>query len=250
MSPGSLHLKVTSFVLAGALLLPALAAAQTKPAPQTKPNTQVKPAAAAPAKPATQISLPPGVKPPLIQGAPAGNLAPSPEFKPPKAGLQEIDFFQLASFTYNVKEPYEPAPHAVPNGLPDWIKALNGKKVVIRGNATPVTIEPAGVSEFFLANQTDPCGFGTMPRINEWIYVKMSGGRLVDIRAPAGGTVEVLVKGTIRVKEDIEEGNLVSLFTIVADSVQRSVVDSRQSIVGPSRRNLRRLFLSGRERSP
>ena len=76
------------------------------------------------------------------------------------------------------------------------------------------------MSEFFLANQTDPCGFGTMPRINEWIYVTMGGGHLVDIRAPAGGTVEVLVRGTFKVKEDIEEGNLVSLFTLVADSVQ------------------------------
>jgi hypothetical protein len=137
-----------------------------------------------------------------------------------KPAYQEINFYQLANFTYNAKEPYEPSPHAVPNALPDWVKALNGKKVVIRGNATPANIEPGGVSEFFLANQTDPCGFGTMPRINEWIYVNMGGGRLVDIRAPAGGTVEVLVKGTFRVKEDIEEGHIVSLFTLVADSVQ------------------------------
>src|SRR6202171_1473394 len=66
---------------------------------------------------------------------------------------QEITFWQLAAFTYNAKEPYEPSPHAVPNALPDWVKALNGRKVVIRGNATPANIEPAGVSEFFLANQ-------------------------------------------------------------------------------------------------
>jgi hypothetical protein len=137
-----------------------------------------------------------------------------------KPAYQEINFYQLANFTYNAKEPYEPSPHAVPNALPDWLKALNGKKVVIRGNATPANIEPGGVSEFFLANQTDPCGFGTMPRINEWIYVNMGGGRLVDIRAPAGGTVEVLVKGTFRVKEEIEEGHIVSLFTLIADSVQ------------------------------
>ena len=221
----SLRRRVSLFALAGALLT-APAGAQTKPATQTKPAgqakpvTQTKPAAAAPAKPPAQASLPAGVKPPLVVGAPAGSLAPSPEFKPPKAGVQEIDFFELASFTYNPKEPYEPAPHAIPNALPDWIKALNGKKVLIRGNATPVTIEPAGVSEFFLANQTDPCGFGTMPRINEWIYVKMGGGRSVDIRAPAGGTVEVLVKGTFSVKEEIEEGNIVSLFTLVADNVQ------------------------------
>ncbi len=137
-----------------------------------------------------------------------------------KGAYQEINFLQLADFTYNAKEPYEPSPHVVPNALPAWVKALDGKKVVIRGNATPANIDATGVSEFFLANQTDPCGFGTMPRINEWIYVNVGGGRRVNISAPAGGTVEVLVKGTFKVKEDIEEGRIVSLFTLVADSIQ------------------------------
>ena len=136
------------------------------------------------------------------------------------AGYEEITFWQLAAFTYNAKEPYEPSPHAVPNALPDWVKALNGRKVIIRGNATPANIEPGGVTEFFLANQTDPCGFGTMPRINEWIYVNVGGGKKVNITPPPGSTVEVLVKGTFQVKEDIEEGHIVSLFTLVADSVQ------------------------------
>jgi hypothetical protein len=231
MSLSSLHPKASSLVLAGVLLLPVLAGAQTMPAAQAKPagqtkpapakpSVQAKPAAATPAQPAAPVPLPAGVKPPLVVGAPAGNLAPSPDFKTPRNGIQEIDFFELAAFTYNPKEPYEPAPKAIPNALPEWLKALNGKKVVIRGNATPVAIDNGGVSEFFLANQTDPCGFGTMPRINEWIYVKLTGGRVVDIRAPAGGTVEVLVKGTFIVKEEIEEGNIVSLFNLVADTVQ------------------------------
>src|ERR1700674_1875013 len=147
--------------------------------------------------------------PAIVAGLPAraGAQAKAPAKAP--AAYEEINFYQLAAFTYNAKEPYDPPPHAVPNALPDWVKALNGRKVVIRGNATPVAIDNGGVSEFFLANQTDPCGFGTMPRINEWIYVKLVGGKQVDIRAPAGGTVEVLVKGSFIVKEEIEEGNIV-----------------------------------------
>jgi hypothetical protein len=215
----ALRLQVTSLVLAGALL-PGLAGAQSKPAAQTKPAGQAKPVAQAKPAAAVPANLPAGVKAPLIVGAPAGNMAPSPDFAPLQGGLQPINFYQLAAFTYNPAEPYEPAPHAIPNALPQWIKALDGKKVVIRGNATPANIDNGGVSEFFLANQTDPCGFGTMPRINEWIYVTLAGGKTVDIRAPAGGTVEVLVKGTLKVKEDIEVGNIVSLFTLVADSVQ------------------------------
>jgi hypothetical protein len=158
----------------------AVMAVPVSPAAQSKPAVQAKPAA----QPANAPGIPQS----------------PPHFAPPRAGYQEITFWDLAAFTYNSKEPYEPSPHAVPNALPDWVKALDSKKVVIRGNATPANIEPGGVSEFFLANQTDPCGFGTMPRINEWIYVNMPKGRLVDIRAPAGGTVEVLVKGTFRVK--------------------------------------------------
>jgi hypothetical protein len=157
-----------------------------------------------PQKPALPVEL---SKPPVF--APVG-----------PSGYQEITFWQLAAFTYNPKEPWEPAPHVVPNAVPDWAKALNGKKVVIRGNATPASIDSGGVSEFFLANQTDPCGFGTMPRINEWIYVNMAGGKRVNITPPPGSTVEVLVKGVFKVKEDIEDNHIVSLFTLVADSVQ------------------------------
>ena len=156
----------------------------------------------------------------LTAGLPGGARAQAKAAAPGQGGYQEITFWQLAAFTYNAKEPYEPSPHAVPNALPEWVKALNGKKVVIRGNATPANIEPGGVTEFFLANQTDPCGFGTMPRINEWIYVNVGGGKKVNITPPPGSTVEVLVKGTLQVKEDIEEGHIVSLFTLTADSVQ------------------------------
>jgi len=148
-------------------------------------------------------------------------LSKPPVFAPVgPSGYQEITFWQLAAFIYNPKEPWEPSPHTVPNAIPDWVKALNGKKVVIRGNATPANIDASGVSEFFLANQTDPCGFGTMPRINEWIYVNLAGGKRVNITPPPGSTVEVLVKGIFTVKEDIEEGHIVSLFTLHADSVQ------------------------------
>ena len=148
-------------------------------------------------------------------------LSKPPVFAPVgPSGYQEITFWQLAAFIYNPKEPWEPSPHVVPNAVPDWVTALNGKRVVIRGNATPANIDSSGVSEFFLANQTDPCGFGTMPRINEWIYVNLAGGKRVNITPPPGSTVEVLVKGTFRVKEDIEEGHIVSLFTLVADTVQ------------------------------
>jgi hypothetical protein len=42
----------------------------------------------------------------------------------------------------------------------------------------------------------------------------------VNITPPPGSTGEVLVKGTFQVKEDIEEGHIVSLFTLTADAVQ------------------------------
>ena len=73
-------------------------------------------------------------------GLPGGARAQAKAAAPGQGGYQEITFWQLAAFTYNAKEPYEPSPHAVPNALPEWVKALNGKKVVIRGNATPANI--------------------------------------------------------------------------------------------------------------
>jgi hypothetical protein len=127
-----------------------------------------------------------------------------------------ITFALIGGYDYNADEPYEPAPLRVPNGIPANIKALNGKKVKIYGNAMPLNFTSGVMSEFILNATVDLCAFGATPRINEWIFVTMSG----DKRVPVTLAGDMLVRGTFQVQEEIEDGRVVGLYRIVADAVQ------------------------------
>lgn len=130
------------------------------------------------------------------------------------APYAEVDFYKLAIWEYNPIEPWEVAPHVVPNGVPAWVKALNGKKVSITGLGLPLDYKDGLASEFILAVSSDVCGFGATPRINEWISITMAGGKKVQVNWGK----EMVVKGVFKVKEDIEDGRLVGLYNIVGES--------------------------------
>jgi len=135
----------------------------------------------------------------------------------PDAYLKVL-FFDLANFAYNPAEPGDPTPHKVENGIPAKIKALDGKKVEVWGVVVPLEFEGGQTNEFLLAVTADVCGFGAIPRINEWMHVSMAGGRKIPMYATYSYTPILRVRGVLHVKEDIEDGRLVGLYDLVADA--------------------------------
>jgi hypothetical protein len=134
-----------------------------------------------------------------------------------KSGYMFLDFWFLAGFDYNPNEPFEPSPKQVKNTIPANILALNGKKVEIYGNILPLDYDTSGTSTFILNASVDACGFGGVPRINEWVYVAMKPGQKARTY---GAGYEILVRGTFSIAEEVEKGRVVGLYSIVADSVQ------------------------------
>lgn len=134
-----------------------------------------------------------------------------------KSGYMFLDFWFLAGFDYNPNEPFEPSPKQVKNTIPANILALAGKKVEIYGNILPLDYDTSGTSTFILNASVDACGFGGVPRINEWVYVTMKPGQKARTY---GAGYEILVRGTFSIAEEVEKGRVVGLYSIVADSVQ------------------------------
>lgn len=130
----------------------------------------------------------------------------------------KILFFDLANFAYNPAEPGDPTPHRVANGIPATIKALDGKKVEVWGVVVPLEFEGGQTNEFLLAVTADVCGFGAIPRINEWMHVSMAGGRKIPMYATYSYTPILRVRGVLHVKEDIEDDHLVGLYDLTADA--------------------------------
>ena len=137
---------------------------------------------------------------------------------------QTPDWFFLGKFQYNPKENYEVTPHQYPGTIPPDILALNGKKVIIPGIPTPLDFKDGYATRFFFVGVIDACGFGTTPRINEWIDVVMKPGVKVksDRFMVSGQQVEVNVYGTFSIKEEVDpkDKKVTALFHMVAEKLE------------------------------
>lgn len=129
---------------------------------------------------------------------------------------QYIDFWTISNYHYNPQEPFDPAPRKIEDTIPADVRELEGRKVQIYGNAMALDYSSGLMSEFILQASEDACGFGAMPRINEWIFVTMANGK----KAKVSTGLDRRVEGTFHIREQVENGRVVSLYTIVADVVK------------------------------
>jgi len=128
---------------------------------------------------------------------------------------QRVDFNKLSNYEYELPDPFDPTPRTLLNEVPAAIKALNGRLVSIEGFMLPLDLNPEGVSQFMLNASIDMCYFGAPVRMNEWILVKMKGGRRAKFTHLA-----LNVKGRLEVGEEMKNGRVASLYRLEADSAE------------------------------
>jgi hypothetical protein len=130
---------------------------------------------------------------------------------------QKVNFFLLQNFDYNPKEKFVPTPHKVDNPpIPEFVKSIDGRNILIFGTTMPLDYKSGIVTEFILGVSADTCEYGATPRINEWIAVTLAGGKKAQVIASGEGWV----RGVFHVQELVENGKVVRLYSIDADSVK------------------------------
>ena len=152
----------------------------------------------------------PGTKPPvppLPAGPPLSALEGPPEMV---AGYAKVHFSQLAGFKYRL--PAQPVPdgETPPDALvqvPEVIRRLDGRKVVLSGFMLPLKLENGFATEFFLLSNSSLCCYGITPEMNEWIHVRMR-----DEGLPAVQDVPVFLAGKLQVKARWEGGYLTGIY--------------------------------------
>jgi mono/diheme cytochrome c family protein len=87
------------------------------------------------------------------------------------------------------------------------IKAFSGKKVAVKGFMLPLKVEGGLVTELLLMRDQSMCCFGTVPKINEWIAVKMTTSGIKPVMDQA-----VTLYGTLKVGAMRENGYLVGIY--------------------------------------
>ena len=136
-----------------------------------------------------------------------------------KPGFASVGFDVLATFKYEVPEDAPAsktnAPAADPDTqIPAKVKAFSGKKVAVKGFMLPLKVEGGLVTELLLMRDQSMCCFGTVPKINEWIAVKMTTSGIKPVMDQA-----VTLYGTLKVGAMRENGYLVGIYQMDADTI-------------------------------
>ncbi|HEY3321086.1 MAG TPA: DUF3299 domain-containing protein [Planctomycetota bacterium] len=135
-----------------------------------------------------------------------------------------ISFEELSGFYYELPPPPDPlklrnspqlAPAIKKDQIPKGIKSFDGQKVAVQGFMWPLENEKGAVKTFMLLKDQQLCCFGRFPRINEWVRVKMAGNRATRYIPDQ----PVTVFGLISVGEEIQNGEVTSLYRLVAEDV-------------------------------
>ena len=84
--------------------------------------------------------------------------------------------------------------------------------VAVTGFMLPVRMEEGLVKEFLLVKDPMMCCYGMMPRINEWVVVKMNGKGVAPLM-----DVPITFEGTLSVGQIYEGGYLTGLYLLKGD---------------------------------
>ncbi len=106
-----------------------------------------------------------------------------------------------------------------PKAIPPEIKALNGKKVAIKGFVIPLTNSGNSFSEFLFADAFVSCLFCQMLGYDQWIMATVIGAKGVKI-ADEQLEEPAIIYGTFEVGEEFQDGHFTTLYRMKVDGVK------------------------------
>src|SRR4030095_12021278 len=96
-----------------------------------------------------------------------------------------VGFDKLASFKYEMPDDLLKTNQVgwikSDDQIPKEIKALDEKQIALKGYMLPLRVERGLVTELLIMRDQSMCCYGTVPRINEWVSVKMTNAGIKPI---------------------------------------------------------------------
>ena len=139
---------------------------------------------------------------------------PAPPVRQAESGYLNVGFDKLSGYQIEVSDDLlGPQTNKVPLSadaqIPEPVKELNNKKISLRGFMLPLKVEGGLVTELLIMKDQSMCCYGTTPRINEWVSVKMTKGGVKPLMDEP-----VTFMGTLKVGETRENGYLVGIYAM------------------------------------
>ena len=96
--------------------------------------------------------------------------------------------------------------------IPELVRKLDGRKVLLSGFMLPMKMEGPLTTEFLLVANSMMCCYGVVPPMNQWITVKLPTGKGVKPQQD----IPLQFFGTLRVQPRIENGALAAIYHLDA----------------------------------
>jgi hypothetical protein len=180
--------------------------------------------ATGPALKTRALPTPPAVASTLRPRSPPTAEAPAPTASAQAAAQPtclSVGFDRLSAFPFEVTDQMVDAPtNAAAASLktlaqiPDGIKALDEKKVSVRGYMLPMNYQEGLATDFLILRNQSMCCYGVIPNITEWVNVRMIGKGVKPIMDQP-----VTVSGRFHVGDVRENGSLVGIYRLDAEQL-------------------------------
>jgi hypothetical protein len=224
-------------LLAGCDSRPAAESAKSSPPPPVQ-GELIQPTVTTTAAPASVIgsssvvsNASTNISPVISPAGPVlGSLTPSPTnlvaatSEPPKLvdGFLGVGFDRLSAFNFEVTDDILQSSNTnaaqvasrTAEQIPQTVMSYDQKRIALKGFMLPLKVEGGKVTEMLIMRDQSMCCYGAVPKINEWVSVKMLGEGVRPIMDQA-----ITLYGKLYVGEMRENGYLVGIYRMDGERI-------------------------------
>ena len=137
--------------------------------------------------------------------------APLPKRILEKPEFTEVTFDKLAGYTFEVPEGVISTNDVGKSTeqIPGDVRVLSDTNVKLKGFMLPLKVDNGLVTELLIMKDQSMCCYGSIPRINDWVSVKMKNGGVKSVMDQP-----VTLYGKLKVGEMLENGYLVGIYQL------------------------------------
>jgi hypothetical protein len=129
-----------------------------------------------------------------------------------------LGFDKLSAFTYEMPadllDTNQVAASPASDKIPATVQAFDKKAVALKGFMLPLKVEAGLVTELLILRDQTMCCYGAVPKINEWVSVKMAGKGVKPIMDQP-----ITLVGRLHVGEVRENGYLIGIYTMDGERI-------------------------------
>ncbi len=129
-----------------------------------------------------------------------------------------VGFDYLSGFEYVIPEDAgtntTASAEAEKDQIPKTVRSLNNQRVALKGFMLPLKVEGGLITELLVMRDQSMCCYGAVPKINEWVSVRMTSKGVKPIMDQA-----VTLYGKLKVGEIRENGYLVGIYEMDGESM-------------------------------